>query len=171
MPQTMYTFRLHLWGVVLVALGAILVGVLLAVGGCLVGEWRVERAAAEAGVLGAEPVDPSGASTETASVGAGSADAAPGAGPDPEGVPATYTVRLGSFGSQEEAQAFADEVSARGYAAAVVPDETSRGTPFFHVTVGSYATRWEARGAAREVEEREGRRGWRATVMAAPAPP
>jgi cell division septation protein DedD len=168
----MYTFRLHLWGVVLVALGAILVGVLLAVGGCLVGEWRVERAAVEGGEVTA---DPSGASTETSSVGAGAAegapDEAPRSAPDSGGAPVTYTVRLGSFGGQEEAQAFADGVTARGYAAAVVPDETRRGTTFFHVTVGSYATRWEARGAAREIEEREERRGWRATVMAAPAPP
>lgn len=164
----MYTFRLHLWGVVLVALGAILVGVLLAVGGCLVGEWRVERAAAEEGALAA---DPSGGSAETTSVGAGPGEAAPDEAPGSGMSPVTYTVRLGSFGSQEEAQAFADQVSARGYAAAVVPDETSRGTPFFHVTVGSYATRWEARGAAREIEEREARRGWRATVMAAPPPP
>jgi septal ring-binding cell division protein DamX len=162
----MYTFRLHLWGVVLVALGAILVGVLLAVGGCLVGEWRVERTAAGAvegapGTPGAPPVSSAPAGST------GEVPPPPGA----DAAPVTYTVRLGSFGSQEEAQAFADQVTARGYAAAVVPDETSRGTPFFHVTVGSYATRWEARGAAREIQALEERRGWRATVTTAPVPP
>lgn len=167
MPHTMYTIRLHLWGVVLVVLGALLVGVLLAVSGCLVGEWRAGRADAAAGGAEEAAGTPGGIASTDDPGAAGAGPASPGA----PALPVSYTLRLGSFGSQEEAQAFADQVTARGYPAAVVPDETSRGTPFFHVTVGSYATRWEARGAARELQEREARRGWRAVVTPAPAPP
>lgn len=166
--HTMYTFKLHRWGVVLLALGALLVCVLLAVGGCLVGEWRAGRAVAEAGTDGA--ADAAGGAEAAVADGAAPDGPAPPAPADPT-APINYTLRLGTFGSEEEAKALADQAAARGYAAAVQPAETSTGTPFFTVTVGSYGSRWEARGAAQELAEREVRRGWSPVVVPLPPPP
>lgn len=171
--HTMYTFKLHRWGVVLLALGALLVCVLLAVGGCLVGEWRAGRAAAEAGAAG--PDGTAGGAEAAVADGAPSDGAAPpapaAAGAIDPNAPVSYTLRLGTFGSEEEAKALADQATARGYSATVQPAETSDGTPFFTVAVGSYGSRWEARGAAQELAERESRRGWRPVVVPLPAPP
>ncbi len=170
--HTMYTFKLHRWGVVLLALGALLVCVLLAVGGCLVGEWRAGRAAAE-GSIGTEPgADGSAAGSEAGFAGGGAPpDGAASPAPAAPAAPVSYTLRLGTFGSEEEAKALADEATGRGYAATVQPAETSEGTPFFTVAVGTYGSRWEARGAAQELAEREVRRGWRPVVVPLPAPP
>lgn len=163
----MYTFRLHRRGLVLAALGALLAAVLLIVGGCLVGEWRAGRAAATAAAEGAG----AGSADELAAEGFGVDGTAGGPIGDPAAEPVRFTLRLGTFASQEEAQALADRAAGRGYASAVVPAETAGGTPIFSVTVGTYGSRWEARGAARELAEREERRGWRPVVVPVPAAP
>lgn len=160
----MYTFRLHRRGLVLAVLAALLAAVLLIVGGCLVGEWRAGRAAASAapaagvGAEGAEGPGTAGAPSPVPAL-------------DPAAEPVQFALRLGTFTDPEEAQGLADQASGRGYPATIVPAETGDGVPLFLVTIGSYGSRWEARGAARELAEREERRGWRPVVVPVPEAP
>lgn len=224
----MVTFKLHRHGVVLLALGSLLAAVLLFVGGCLVGEWRVKRAAeepAEAAEAAGEPgrqgagalrttapslrttapslrapapsvrvTTPSvgvtapsagtaarslgSAATSAGSAGSSGGSAAPsggsagGATPSalagPPEMPEQFTLRLGAFPSEEEAQALVERLAARGYTAAVSPVTARNGATLHLVLVGTYASRWEARGAAAELERREEREGLRAVVVPAP---
>ena len=87
-----------------------------------------------------------------------------GASPSTQGAaPATpakaegYVVQLGSFIDDKGANALANKLKKSGYAAYVVPYETSRGT-MWRVRVGGYATRPEA-DAARVALKGEGQNG------------
>lgn len=186
MKHTMYTFRLHRTGVILIALGALLVAALLVVGGCMVGVWRTEsRAAAGAGATagaGPEAGPPPGGAGAPAprAAGAGGAGGGADAGAGAEAgagaampagtmAPAAagerFTLRVGAFNQQEEAKALADALTGRGYQPSIVEVRASTGSTVFTVVVGTYTTRWEARGAAAELSRRE-----RREVVVVPAP-
>ncbi len=164
--HTMYTFRLHRMGVILVALGIFLVATLLVVGGCMVGVWRAEERAGAAGARVA-----GGAAARSGSAargGAPSAPSVPSAGAVsgiamPAGAmapaPATerFTLRVGAFTKKEDAKALVDALTARGYKPSINEVQASTGTTVFTVVVGIYTTRWEARGAAAELSRREHR--------------
>ncbi len=172
MKHTMYTFRLHRTGVILVALGLLLVAVLLVVGGCMLGVWRegTKAAAPAQGAPGkTAPGGGSGAPEAPGAPGAPGGGAPPGAAEAEAGgamaveamapAPTTerFTLRVGAFAAQDDAKALVDALTARGYQPAIAEVRASTGTAVFTVVVGTYATRWEARGAAAELSRREHR--------------
>jgi cell division septation protein DedD len=167
----MVTFSLHRTGVVLLALGALLLGGLLYLAGCLVGQ---RRAAAAPGVPQALParlpkapavhppaVKAPGIPGAPAMAGAPAAPTLPGA-PGATGAaavaaaPRTFALRAGAFTNEAAAKALVQDLAGRGLKASVVAVPTSSGAVLHTVLAGSYASRRAAAVAAAELARRQG---------------
>jgi cell division septation protein DedD len=151
MRHTMMTFSLHRKGVVLLALGAILLGALLYMAGCLVGQRR--GAVAQVGRPGV-PRLPSAAAAKPTAV-RPKVPAAPAA-PVPVAPQEAFALRAGTFTDEAEAQAFVQELAGRGLPASLAAVPTSGGARIHAVLVGRYPTREAAAAAASELVRREG---------------
>jgi len=156
--HTMFTFQLHRTGVILVILGAFLLGILIFAGGYLAGMRRgapgpavalkkpvVAKQSVPKTALPAvpKPALPSlalfGRRTPVAAAdAAGTAQAAPAADPD------VYVLRAGLFTSNEEATALVQQLAARKLTATVSTSKTMTGPVLYSVHVGRYGTRREA---------------------------
>lgn len=174
MPHTIYTFTLHRLGVLLVAVGALLVAGLLFAAGWLVGSRRAEPAATTAAPAPAEPTSsaavPPGAAAETpAAPPPAPAEAAPASGSAL--LPAvTFALEIGTFVSEGGARDLVSELQQHGFEPVVVEERGPRDHSLFRVMVGSYANRAEATEAATAFAREEDRR---AVVVEArlPKPP
>lgn len=132
MKHTIVTFRLHRRGVVLLAVGSVLLGALLFAAGCLAGMRRAGRmqpAAAPRVPAVAAPKPPEAPKEEKAAEEA-------------------FVLRVGSFADEAEAKAFADELTAAGQKPAISPMPTSGGLVLHTVSVGPYPSRDAASEAA-----------------------
>jgi septal ring-binding cell division protein DamX len=164
----MITFRLHRNGVVLLALGGLLLGLLLFMAGCLVGERRgvpgVKLPGVQAPGVQAPAVQASAATGLSLPAPALSLPAPPAlpAAPALPGTPApaapqeVLTLRLGAFATLEEAKAFGQELAARGLQP-VVASLPARGDVVLHtVCAGRYGDRSAAAAAASDLAQRQG---------------
>lgn len=133
MKHSIVTFRLHRRGVILLAVGSVLLGALLFAAGCLAGMRRAEKTAAAAPAVASLP---------------------PVAAPKPEKPPAAnppeeaYSLRVGTFADEAEAKVFADGLAAAGQKPAISPMPTSGGVMLHTVSVGPYPSRDAASEAA-----------------------
>lgn len=134
MKHAIVTFRLHRRGVILLAVGAVLLGALLFAAGCLTGMRRAGRTSAAAAP--AVPAVP-----RIAAQPAKSAETPA----EPEDA---YALRVGTFADEAEAKTLADELAAAGHKPAIAPMETSGGVLLHTVRIGPYATREAASEAA-----------------------
>ena len=146
MKHTIVTFRLHRRGVILLALGSILLGALLFAAGCLAGMRRAERTAAAAPAIPAPPAP---------------LKPKPPEAPKDEQVEEAYALRVGTFADEAEAKTFADELAAAGQKPAISPMPTSGGVMLHAVSVGPYPSR----DAASEAATGLARRGISAVIV------
>jgi len=164
----MVTFSLHRNGVVLLALGALLLGGLLYLAGCLVGQ----RHAAAALAAGTPPALPRPGKAAAVKLPAAKAPAVPGVPGVPAAAtaaaaaPETFALRAGAFTDEAEAKALAQDLAGRGLQASVVAVPTSGGALLHTVVAGNYASRQAAAAAAAELARRQ---GLSLTVVARPA--
>lgn len=168
MPHTIYTFTLHRLGVVLVAIGALIVAGLLFTAGWLVGTRRPQPATKTTAEALAEPAAaPKGSAlAPPAPAASPAAPQAPGeaaaAAPAPAGsklLPAvTFALEIGTFVTDAQAQELAAELQQRGFEPVVVEQKAPRGHSLFRVMVGSYTSRAEATKAAEAFVREEDRR-------------
>jgi cell division septation protein DedD len=159
--HTMFTFQLHRTGVVLVILGAFLLGILIFAGGYLAG---MRRAAPVPALSLTKPAVPKPAvptvpkpalppvarpalpslalfGRQTPVAAADAAGTAPAAAaPEPD----VFVLRAGLFTSNEEAAALVQQLAARKLTATVSKSKTMTGPVLYSVHVGRYATRREA---------------------------
>jgi cell division septation protein DedD len=159
--HTMMTFQLHRKGVILLALGALLLGALLYMAGCLVGQ----RRAAAIGVSRVSRVSrpngpklPAAPTPKPASLRAPAVLALPSA-PAVSKTPAapeTFALRAGAFTDEAEAKVLVQELAGRGFQASLVPMPTSSGAVLQTVLVGRYASREAAAAAASELAHQTG---------------
>jgi cell division septation protein DedD len=158
----MVTFRLHRKGVVLLALGAVLLGVLLYMAGCLVGQRR--GAVAQIGKPAGLPKVPAAPAAPALKRPALQAAAAPGL----PAAPPAFALRAGAFTDEAEAKALVQDLASRGLQASLVPVPAGGGAVLQTVLLGRYASREEAAAALAELARRE---GISAVVVAAPRRP
>jgi len=168
----MVTFRLHRKGVVLLALGAVLLGVLLYMAGCLVGQRR--GGAARLGrPAGLPKVAAPAAALKRPALRAPAAPALPAAPAVPPvpaaslvpAAPQAFALRAGAFTDEAEAKALVQDLASRGLQASLVPVPAGGGAVLQTVLLGRYASREEAAAALAELARRE---GISAVVVAAP---
>jgi len=136
----MITFRLHRKGVILIALGAVLIGFLLFAAGYL-------TARRSAGTLPApsHPVvqkKPEAEKKESAA--------------KPHIEDEAFALRVGAFADEAEVKAYVQELAARGHQTVVVPMAVENGIVLHTVLIGRYASRDEASSAAAEMKRKEG---------------
>jgi cell division septation protein DedD len=168
MQHTMVTFQLHRKGVVLLALGAVLLGTLLYMAGCLAGQRRGTVAASSLPSMPKRPSAPKlppAPALKPPSVKAPAVPLAalgvPGVPRNPAvravpAMPETFALRAGTFADEAEAKPVVEELTGRGLQASVVPVKTSAGTVLHTVMIGRFASREEAAAAAAELERQEG---------------
>jgi hypothetical protein len=129
----MVTVQLHRTGVVLVLIGALLLGILIFVGGYLTG-MRHERPALPTRAV-AKPQVPALATA---------ANVLPSAiAPKPE----QLAIRAGLFTTSEEATAFAQQLTSRKLMATIATTPTSSGAMLYSVRIGQYTNRRDAAAA------------------------
>ena len=160
----MVTFRLHRKGVVLLALGAVLLGALLYMAGCLVGQRR--GAVAQLGRPAGLPKVPAAPALKPPALRAPAAPGAPAVSPLPA-APQAFALRAGAFTDEAEAKALVQDLASRGLQASLVPVPAGGGAVLQTVLLGRYASREEAAAALAEL----GREGISAVVVAAPSLP
>ncbi|HWM91302.1 MAG TPA: SPOR domain-containing protein [Thermoanaerobaculia bacterium] len=160
MKHTMVTFRLHRKGVVLVALGSVLLGTLLFMAGCLAGQLR----AAKAPIL---PSLPSVPTTPAVPAIPPIANGKQQSEPKDHIEKEAFALRVGAFADEEAAKAYVQELTARGHQPSVVAETTQGGVLLHTVRIGRYADRGKASEAASELARKEGISS--AVVPAAPA--
>lgn len=136
MKHSMVTFRLHRNGVVLVSVGAVLMGFLLFAAGYLTAQRRpIPSAPAPA----PKPVEPE--KQESAA--------------KPHIEDEAFTLRVGAFADEAEAKAFVEEMTARGHKP-LVAAMAQNGVVLHMVMTGRYAGRDAAAAAAAELKRKEG---------------
>lgn len=153
MKHTMVTVQLHRKGVVLVAIGALFLSVLIFAGGYLAGMRRGSRPLGTDGAIPgapsvalALPATPKSGPTTAAAV-ATSPNAVTAKTTVPTAEPEQLAVRAGLFTSNEEATAFAQQLTARKLNATVAASPTTSGAMLYSVYVGQYANRRAASAA------------------------
>lgn len=168
----MVTFRLHRKGVVLLLVGAVLVGVLLFAAGYLTAlrRSRANEAVPSQAALPkasvprlAPPVvaapkvtAPRIAVPSAALPRAASASPAPKESQEtPHISDEAFALRVGAFEDEADAKAFVEALTARGHQPVVVPVTTQSGVVLQTVLIGRYADRDEAAAAAAELKEKE----------------
>lgn len=144
MKHTIVTFRLHRRGVILLAVGSVLLGALLFAAGCLAGMRRAGRMQAAVPALPAPPVPAPKPET-----------------PAEKSPEEAYALRVGTFADEAEAKTFADELAAAGQKPAILPVPTSGGVVLHTVSVGPYPSR----DAASEAATGLARRGISAVIV------
>lgn len=144
----MVTFRLHRKGVVLVAIGAVLMGFLLFAAGYLAALRRPLAPAAAAPAAKKEQPEKQESAAK------------------PHLEDEAFTLRVGAFADEADAKAFVQEMTARGHKPVVAPVAQS-GTVLHMVLIGRYAGRDAAAAAAAELKRKEGI--FSAVVPAAPS--
>ena len=136
MKHTMITWRLHRKGVVLVAIGVVLMGFLMFAAGYLT---ALRRAVPPAAVPAPKP-----AKTEKQESAA-----------KPHIEDEAFTLRLGAFADEADAKAFAQEMTARGLKP-VMAAVAQNGVVLHMVLIGRYAGRDAAAEAAAELKRKQG---------------
>lgn len=135
----MVTFRLHRTAVIFIILGALLLGVLIFVAGCVFGMRRPVAPALPAALPKASK--PQAAATTTA---------------PPPAPRELLTIRVAVFDSEEDAKALVAQLAARKMSASVVPVTTTGGVKLFTVQVGQYTSRAAAAAAAQDLADEPG---------------
>jgi len=159
--HTLVTFRLHRKGVILVAVGAVLVGVLLFAAGYLTALRRSSAIASPQ--TAAAAVAPPRLSVRRPSALPRLAVPVAGQGQDekkessetPHISDEVFALRVGTFADEADAKAFVQELTARGHQPVVVPVTTQTGVVLQTVLIGRYSSRDEASSAAAELSEKE----------------
>jgi cell division septation protein DedD len=141
----MVTFRLHRKGVILVAVGAVLVGILLFAAGYLTALRRSR------GIDAAQtpPITASGKDEKDKK------DAKKESQETPHISDEVFALRVGAFADEADAQAFVQELTARGHQPVVAPVTTQNGVVLQTVLIGRYSSRDEASSAAAELKEKQ----------------
>lgn len=141
MKHSMITLRLHRKGVVLVAVGAVLLGVLLFAAGYLTAQ-RVAAPPVPKPAAAPAPKKEKPDKQESAA--------------KPHIEDEAFTLRVGAFADEADAKAFVQEMTARGHPSVVVPWTSRSGFVLHTVTTGRYNGRDEAASAAGELKRKEG---------------
>lgn len=136
MKHAMVTFRLHRKGVVLVSVGAVLMGFLLFAAGYLTALRRPIPPAAPPAPKIEQPEKQESAAR-------------------PHIEDEAFTLRVGAFADEAEAKAFVEEMAARGHKP-VVAAMAQNGVVLHMVMTGRYAGRDAAAAAAAELKRKEG---------------
>ena len=142
----MVTWRLHRKGVVLLAIGAVLMGFLMFAAGYLTALRRPIAPAAAAAQKKDQPEKQESA-------------------PKPHIEDEVFTLRMGAFGDEADAKTLVQEMTARGHKPVVAP-VAQNGIVLHAVLIGRYAGRDAAAEAAAELKRKEGI--FSAVVPAAP---
>lgn len=136
----MITFRLHRKGVVLVALGAVLMGALLFAAGYLTARRRP---------LAQVPARPAASAPKHGKTEKQESAAKPHIEDE------AFTLRVGAFADEADAKAFVQELTGRGLKP-VVAAVAQKGVLLHTVLIGRYAGRDAAASAAAELKRKEG---------------
>lgn len=156
----MITVQLHRTGVVLVAIGAAILGVLIFAGGYLAGMRR-------GSVALSRPAMPSRPKlTMPAPAATPPAIATPGK-PKPQ----QLAIRAGLFTTSEDATAFAQQLTARNMKATVATTTTSSGAMLYSVSVGQFDNRRDAAAAVEALKRELGIDGAIVSVQPEPLKP
>lgn len=145
MKHAMVTFRLHRKGVVLVSIGAVLMGALLFAAGYL----TARRGSAAQGkeketmeeITAPAPQEKKTEKQESAA--------------KPHIEDEAFTLRVGAFAEEADAKAFVQELAAHGHKTVVTP-VAQQGVVLHMVLLGRYAGRDAAAKAAAELKRKEG---------------
>ncbi|HYN22688.1 MAG TPA: SPOR domain-containing protein [Thermoanaerobaculia bacterium] len=151
MKHTMVTFRLHRKGVILVAVGAVLVGVLLFAAGYLTALRRSRGVDAAR----APQITASNKAEKDRKDDKDKKDAKKESPETPHISDEVFALRVGAFADEAEAKAFVEALTARGHQPVVVPVTTQNGVVLQTVLIGRYSSRDEASSAAAELKEKE----------------
>lgn len=140
MKHTMITFRLHRKGVVLVSIGAVLMGALLFAAGYLAALRR--PAPSHPGKIAAPaPKIERSEKQESAAT--------------PHIEDEAFTLRVGAFADEAEAKVLVQELAARGHKSVAAP-VARKGIVLHMVLLGRYAGRDAAAEAAAELKRKDG---------------
>ena len=150
MKHAMITWRLHRKGVVLVSVGAVLMGFLMFAAGYLT---ALRRPLPSPALPAAAPVPKKPATEKQESA----------AQPHIENE--AFTLRVGAFADEADAKALVQELTARGHKPVVAP-VAQNGILLYMVLIGRYTGRDAAAEAAAELKRKEGI--FSAVVPAAP---
>ena len=151
MKHSMITWRLHRKGVVLISVGAVLMGFLMFAAGYLTALRRSIPPAPQA-ITAPAPKKEQTEKQESAE--------------KPHIEDEAFTLRVGAFADEADAKAFVQEMTARGHKPVVAP-VAQNGIVLLMVLIGRYAGRDAAASAAAELKRKE--RILSAVVPAAPA--
>ncbi|HVG11061.1 MAG TPA: SPOR domain-containing protein [Thermoanaerobaculia bacterium] len=132
----MITWRLHRKGVVLISIGAVLVGFLMFAAGYLTALSRSIPPAAA-------PAQKKDRTEKQESA------------PKPHIEDEAFTLRVGAFADEADAKAFVQEMTARGHKPVVAP-VAQNGVVLHMVLIGRYTGRDAAAAAAEELKQKEG---------------
>lgn len=139
MKHSMVTFRLHRKGVVLVSIGAVLMGFLLFAAGYLTAQRRpLPQVTAPA--VPAPKIEKTEKQESAAK---------------PHIEDEAFTLRVGAFADEADAKTFVQEMAARGHKPAVAA-VARNGLVLHLVLLGRYSGRDEAARAAAELKRKEG---------------
>jgi len=142
MKHKMITFRLHRKGVVLLSIGAVLMGTLLFATGYLTAQRRSLPQAALPSVPASEKEKPEKPEKQESAA-------------TPHIEDEAFTLRVGAFADEAEAKACVQELAVRGHKASVAT-VARNGIVLHLVLLGSYAGRDAAAEAAAELKRKEG---------------
>ena len=153
MKHAMITWRLHRKGVVLVSIGAVLMGFLMFAAGYLTALRRPLPSPAIPPIVAAAPVPkkPEPKKQESAA--------------QPHIENEAFTLRVGAFADEADAKALVKELTVRGHKPVVAP-VAQNGILLYMVLIGRYTGRDAAAEAAAELKRKEGI--FSAVVPAAP---
>jgi len=136
----MVTYRLHRKGVVLISIGAVLMGFLMFAAGYLM---ALRRPAPSPAIPAAATAQKKDKTEKQESVS------------KPHIEDEAFTLRVGAFADEADAKAFVQEMTARGHKPVVAP-VAQNGVVLHMVLMGRYAGRDEAAAAAAELKQKEG---------------
>ena len=142
MKHAMITFRLHRKGVVLVSIGAVLLGALLFAAGYLT--------ARRAPVLNRKEIAAPAPEKKRSEKTAKQESAA-----TPHIEDEAFTLRVGAFADEADAKAYMQELAAHGHKTVVTP-VARKGIVLHMVLLGRYAGRDAAAEAAAELKRKDG---------------
>lgn len=150
----MVTFRLHRKGVVLITIGAVLLGGLLFAVGYLTA-LRRSRGIDTPQTPQTPQITAPGKDEKDKKDDKDKKDAKKESPDTPHISDEVFALRVGAFADEADAKAFVEALTARGHQPVVVPVTTQNGVVLHTVQIGSYANRDEAAAAAEELKEKE----------------
>lgn len=157
MKHTMVTVQLHRSGVVLVVIGSLLLGGLLFAGGYLAGMRHGSPVAAPKLPAVKKPVAPAAIIPPAMPVPA-----------KPQAKSEQLSIRAALFVSKEDADAYAQQLTARKLETWIATSATSSGATLYSVNIGRYTSRREASVAVEAMKRELGVDGAVVTIVPEP---